>query len=318
MALHHLLSITIGVPDIGPVAAYYADFGLEPHDDGSFSTLDGGRQLILERAVTRRLVEMVIGVDGQDDLAAIRAKLAAAGHHPSFVGQRLSVVEPETGVRVVLQIAPRLVQTTSPPGVYNGPGGPRRSGDRSAAVLRQGRVHPRKLGHVVVTTTDFAVTSAFFIDLIGFKVSDYIGDVGVFMRCSTDHHNLLVLAAPVVYLHHTAWQVDDVDDIGRGAFALLEGHPERHVWGLGRHHAGSNFFWYLRDPAGNFSEYYADLDHIPEDAEWIPESHAGQLGLYSWGPEPPPIFLEPDDLGELTATQLRQKRGETRNVEEES
>jgi len=25
------------------------------------------------------------------------------------------------------------------------------------------------------------------------------------MRCSTDHHNLLVQQAPVAFLHHTAW-----------------------------------------------------------------------------------------------------------------
>ena len=34
----------------------------------------------------------------------------------------------------------------------------------------------------------------------------------------------------------------------------------------GRHHAGSNFFWYLKDPAGNFSEYYSDMDCIVDDA----------------------------------------------------
>ncbi len=153
----------------------------------------------------------------------------------------------------------------------------------------------------MLTTTDFQATSAFFTDLIGFKASDYIGDVGVFLRCSTDHHNLLILSAPAVYLHHTAWQVDDIDDIGRAASALLEGHPERHVWGLGRHHAGSNFFWYLRDPAGNYCEYYADLDEIPEDMDWLAESHAGSKGLYNWGPPPPPSFLEPDDLTELVA-----------------
>ena len=153
----------------------------------------------------------------------------------------------------------------------------------------------------MLTTTNFDATSRFFSELIGFKVSDYIGDVGVFLRCSTDHHNLLVLAAPAVYLHHTAWQVEDVDEIGRGASAMLDGHPERHVWGLGRHHAGSNFFWYLKDPAGNYSEYYADLDYIPEDAPWVPESHAGQLGLYNWGPAPPPSFLQPEDLMELAA-----------------
>src|SRR2546430_17114432 len=38
------------------------------------------------------------------------------------------------------------------------------------------------------------------------------------------------------------------------ALPILEGHPERHVWGLGRHHIGSNFFWYLKDPVGNFSD----------------------------------------------------------------
>lgn len=76
---------------------------------------------------------------------------------------------------------------------------------------------------------------------------------------------------------------------------MLAEHPERHVWGLGRHHAGANFFWYLRDPAGNFSEYYADLDVIPEDAEWTPAVHDGPLGLYKWGPPPPAWFLQPDD-----------------------
>ena len=28
-------------------------------------------------------------------------------------------------------------------------------------------------------------------------------------------------------------------------------------WGLGRHFLGSNLFWYFRDPAGNYAEYYA-------------------------------------------------------------
>ena len=81
---------------------------------------------------------------------------------------------------------------------------------------------------------------------------------------------MLVQQAPVNFLHHTAWEVDDVDEVGRGATAMLEDHPERHVWGLGRHHIGSNFFWYLRDPAGNFSEYYSDMDAILDDQVWEP------------------------------------------------
>ncbi len=110
---------------------------------------------------------------------------------------------------------------------------------------------------------------------------------------------MLILAAPVPFLHHTSWEVDDVDEIGRGATAMLEGHPERHVWGLGRHHAGANFFWYLRDPAGNFSEYFSDMDCNLDDQLWSPEVFEGREGLYAWGPPPPPSFLHPDDLADL-------------------
>ena len=80
---------------------------------------------------------------------------------------------------------------------------------------------------------------------------------------------------------------------------MLDGRPERHVWGLGRHHAGSNFFWYLKDPAGNFSEYYSDLDCVVDDALWKPEVVEGIKGLYNWGPPPPPSFLAPEDLAAL-------------------
>ncbi|CAM5653127.1 Dioxygenase OS=Streptomyces griseorubiginosus OX=67304 GN=AQJ54_40270 PE=4 SV=1 [Streptomyces griseorubiginosus] len=183
--------------------------------------------------------------------------------------------------------------------VYNGPGRPERTGSRAPGVLRTDPVQPRKLGHSVVGTTDFDATTAFFRNGLGFKASDYIKDHGAFLRCSTDHHNILVLAAPVTFLHHTSWQVDDVDEVGRGAAAMLQGHPERHVWGLGRHHAGSNFFWYLKDPAGNFSEYYSDMDCIVDDQLWTPEVLEGAKGLFNWGPPPPPSFLAPEDLADL-------------------
>jgi catechol 2,3-dioxygenase-like lactoylglutathione lyase family enzyme len=295
MSLHQLRSVTVGVPDVDSVAEYYSEFGLRRDEDRILATAEGGRQLHIERAPSRRLVEVVVGVDDEGDLQRASAALAAAGD-PTVTGDgSLSVVERQTGVRAVLQVARRSDQPAA---------GPipkalsERPGQRAEAVLRSGPVEPSRLGHAVLTTTNLAATSHFFVDLLGFRVSDYIGQVGVFLRCSTDHHNLLLLQASSVYLHHTAWKVADVDEVGRGATAMLAGHPERHIWGLGRHHAGANYFWYLRDPAGNYSEYYADLDVIPEDAPWTPESHEGHLGLYSWGPPPPASFLQPaDQLG---------------------
>ena len=47
MALHRLTSITIGVPNVAPTAAYYEEFGLTPSGAGRFATRDGGEQLVL-------------------------------------------------------------------------------------------------------------------------------------------------------------------------------------------------------------------------------------------------------------------------------
>lgn len=78
---------------------------------------------------------------------------------------------------------------------------------------------------------------------------------------------------------------------------MLEGHPERQVWGLGRLHSGSNFSWSLKDPAGNFSEYCSDsdVDRIVDDQLWTPDAIHDTKGLFSWGPPPPPSFLLPED-----------------------
>ncbi|MCP2335752.1 VOC family protein [Actinomadura rupiterrae] len=299
MPLHRLSSVTIGVPDVAATAGYYADFGLAPGADGWFATRDGGDQLRLVQAPTRRLVELRIGADDPDDLDRAAHRLEALGIPAERGADTLIAYEAVTGVRAVLQVEPRISQPEVPATRYNGPGRIERAGARAPGILRAEPVRPRKLGHAVLGTTDFAATSAFFRDGLGFRTSDMIGDIGAFLRCSTDHHNVLVLAAPVAFLHHTSWQVDDVDDVGRGASAMLDGHPERHVWGLGRHHAGSNFFWYLKDPAGNFAEYYSDMDTILDDQLWTPETLEGARGLFNWGPPPPPSFLRPDDLAAL-------------------
>ena len=299
MSLHSLLSVTIGVPNIAETAAYYTDFGLTPADDGWFSTADAGRQLRLLPAPVRRLLELRVGADDVDDLARAAAGLAALGVPSEQNGTSINATEPVTGTRVVLDVAPRIRQDAIPATAYNGPGRLDRPDTRAPGFTRPDRVRPRKLGHAVLGSTDYAASTAFFTEGLGFKVSDRIKGVGAFMRCSTDHHNVLVLAAPVSFLHHTSWQVDDVDDVGRGAQAMLEGRPERHVWGLGRHYAGSNFFWYLKDPAGNFSEYYSDMDCIIDDQLWTPEDLEGARGLFAWGPPPPPSFLHPEDLAAM-------------------
>jgi len=316
MALHRLTTITIGVPNVDATAAYYSDFGLTPRAEETFSiydaelpatngaphrfsTADGGEQLRIVPSSRRRVLELGVGADHPDDLARVTVNLTKLGVTIDRGEGYVAATDPGTEVTVRVELAARLDQDPKPAAAANGPGRNDRVGHRADAVLRDNKVRPRKLGHAVLGSTDQETSQRFFTDGIGFKISDRVVGRAAFMRCSTDHHNVLVQAAPIPFLHHTSWQVDDVDEVGRGASAMLEQDPSRHVWGLGRHHIGSNFFWYLRDPAGNFSEYYSDIDCIVDDALWTVQDWDGARGLYNWGPPPPPSFIQPDDLAAM-------------------
>jgi catechol 2,3-dioxygenase-like lactoylglutathione lyase family enzyme len=307
MGLHRLTEITMGVPDVAATAAYYTEFGLTPAaanggaQKARFSTQDGGDQLTIQHSDLRRLIELGVGVDDADDLDRITSSLLRLDLVFERSATGITAVDRGTGVKVNVTIARHIDHQPSPEHRYNAPGRAVRTNGRADGVTREGPVKPRKLGHVVLGSTDYEATERFFIEGIGFKVSDLVSDVAAFIRCSSDHHNVLIQRAPVSFLHHTSWIVDDIDEVGRGAHNMLAADPSRHVWGLGRHAVGSNFFWYLKDPAGNFSEYSSDIDCIVDDALWKPEVWEGARAMYEWGPPPPPSFLAPDDLAELMA-----------------
>jgi catechol 2,3-dioxygenase-like lactoylglutathione lyase family enzyme len=303
MALHRLNSVTIGVPDVKRTAEFYRDFNLTETAPGQFATADGGEQLRLVPTPVRRLVELNIGADDEDDISRVASQLTRLDVPLQLGPREASAEDAGSGVRVRVRVAPRITQPAAPAPAYNGPGRIDRQGRAARLPVddKPMRARPRKLGHVVIGTTEPEASNRFFLQGIGFKISDEVKGAAYFMRCSEDHHNLLVQRAPVRFLHHTSWQVEDVDEIGLGAKALLDKDPARHVWGFGRHHIGSNFFWYFRDPAGNFAEYYSDLDCIVDDQLWKPQVWEGMRALYSWGPPPPASFLRPDDLAELMA-----------------
>jgi hypothetical protein len=62
MPLHRLMSITMGVPNATKTADC-AEFGLGADGDGWFTTSDGGRQLRIVQAPTRRLVKLCVAAD---------------------------------------------------------------------------------------------------------------------------------------------------------------------------------------------------------------------------------------------------------------
>src|SRR5437762_11492475 len=156
MALHRMNSVTIGVPNVDDTSAFYRDFNLTETAPGVFASADGGEQLRIVPSPVRRVVEVSIGADDRDDLDRIDSQLNAM----SITAQRdegsLKARDPGTGVDVRIAIAPKLVQQPAPSVRYNGPGRTERKG-RSPRLPQDERPHgarPRKLGHVVIGSTD--------------------------------------------------------------------------------------------------------------------------------------------------------------------
>jgi catechol 2,3-dioxygenase-like lactoylglutathione lyase family enzyme len=278
------------------VCSFYRDFGLNETRPGRFETSDGGEQLRIEAAPRRALLELTVGVDDADDLGRAAGALAKLGIEADREARSLRAFEPISGVRVELRVEPRIAQKPPLRLPINAPGETPRLDARSPAVVA-GASKPRRLSHAVIASTDAAASKRFFTEGLGFRKSDEVPAIGAsFLRCSTDHHNLLVQSGPVAFLHHTAWEMDDVDAVGRAASAMLAVDATRHVWGLGRHGYGSNYFWYLRDPAGNFAEYSSDLDVIADDEAWKVAASTAAHPLAAWGPPVPGAFLAPPDI----------------------
>jgi catechol 2,3-dioxygenase-like lactoylglutathione lyase family enzyme len=124
---------------------------------------------------------------------------------------------------------------------------------------------PVSLSHVVFFTPDVKATVAFYTQCLGFKVSDWLDDFMVFLRCNEKHHCIAFMKGPAS-LNHVAFDVLDVDDMMRGMGRLLSAGGKLN-WGPGRHTAGDNTFAYFVSPGGNVLEYTAELETV-DDATW--------------------------------------------------
>ncbi len=303
MGLHRLLGFTTAVPDPGALAGFYGELGLSG-DGARFSGSDGGATVCLDEAGFRRLVRVEFGAESPEDVARVAARLTANGAHPSVDEDALRVTDPGSGVELVVRVAEQApAQAPAPSVVPNAPGAAVRTDERAPAVFAGPRP-PRRLGHLVIGTPTIAATRDLLVEGIGLKLSDEIEGLITFLRCSPDHHNVALVDSPVPLLQHYSFECDDVDHVGHNATALVRAEPARQAWGLGRHFAGSNFYWYLRDPAGAYLELYSDMDQILDDAAWEERGRTPfdlEHVANAWGPDLPLEFVVPPDLEQLQA-----------------
>jgi catechol 2,3-dioxygenase-like lactoylglutathione lyase family enzyme len=166
----------------------------------------------------------------------------------------------------------------------------------SARSLQRWEGIPQKISHIVMHSPNHKAAVQFFVDVLGFKVSDWLGDFMAFLRCNEWHHRIAFLPGPPC-LNHVAYDMLSVDDMMRGIYRLKE-HQTEIKWGPGRHTAGNNTFSYFVTPNGFAVEYTSELESVDFDtheAKVHPPSPQAmdQWGIGVGGPQtmPPP---EPD------------------------
>jgi catechol 2,3-dioxygenase-like lactoylglutathione lyase family enzyme len=128
---------------------------------------------------------------------------------------------------------------------------------------------PVKLSHVVINSPKKDEVDAFYRNMLGFKLSDWITFM-TFLRCNADHHSLAVVGGESATLNHVAFEVRGVDEMMRVGGRVMQDGRARMMWGPGRHVAGDNTFYHFFDPQGNVSEYTAEVEQIVDDDAWTP------------------------------------------------
>jgi catechol 2,3-dioxygenase-like lactoylglutathione lyase family enzyme len=134
------------------------------------------------------------------------------------------------------------------------------------------RSRPTKISHVVLNSARTEDQVPFFIDVLGFKLSDST-HMMEFLRCSADHHSIAIFRNNGPSLNHVAYELPNIDGLMRGTGRLKQSGYDIE-WGIGRHGPGSNVFSYFIEPNGFVAEYTTELDqlddatHVPQDAQY--------------------------------------------------
>jgi catechol 2,3-dioxygenase-like lactoylglutathione lyase family enzyme len=123
---------------------------------------------------------------------------------------------------------------------------------------------PHKIGHVAFHCADVKLVTKFYLDVLGFRESDWMGDFFSFLRCGPDHHTINLMGTGANRHFHTAFELRDWGHMQTACdFLSLNGY--KLIWGPGRHGIGHNLFAYHRSPNGLITELFAELDRMNED-----------------------------------------------------
>jgi 2,3-dihydroxybiphenyl 1,2-dioxygenase len=119
------------------------------------------------------------------------------------------------------------------------------------------------IGHIVLIAKDAKAQEAWWCDVMGFRLSDYIHTEVVkgrpvsftFMRCNDRHHSLALAQIPIPKkLQHFMIEVESIDDVGRALYRCQDAGVHISLT-LGRHSNDEMLSFYPLTPSGFDIEY---------------------------------------------------------------
>jgi 2,3-dihydroxy-p-cumate/2,3-dihydroxybenzoate 3,4-dioxygenase len=152
-----------------------------------------------------------------------------------------------------------------------------------------------RLGHFALNVPDAKATTQFYVDQLGFEVSDYVGDQLVtLLRAFPNplHHSMGIGGSRTgqAHLNHINFMVTDIDDIGRALYRFRENDVPI-VFGPGRHPTSDSIFIYALDPDGMTWEYSFGMELFPETGARKPRFMSARAEDFDmWGARPAKNF----------------------------
>jgi 2,3-dihydroxybiphenyl 1,2-dioxygenase len=135
------------------------------------------------------------------------------------------------------------------------------------------------LGHIVLTAKDIGKTLAFYRDVLGLRISDYIDfDIGqhpvrmAFMHANPRHHSAAFAQLPrKKTLAHFMIELNSLDDVCATLY-LCQEKGVGIAATLGRHSNDHMFSFYMHSPSG-FEIEYGFGGRLVDDATWVIQHH---------------------------------------------
>jgi 2,3-dihydroxybiphenyl 1,2-dioxygenase len=159
---------------------------------------------------------------------------------------------------------------------------------RSISGFRTG---PLGVGHAVLTVAKLDAVMPFYVDLLGFRLSDYIEKPfrAYFFHINARHHSLALIETGRDGMHHLMVELFSLDDVGQ-AYDVAQGQPERVSVTLGRHTNDLMTSFYAKTPSAFMIECgWGGRDIDPPN--WKP--FEVKAGPSLWGHER--VWLPPAD-----------------------